>query len=99
MDWERILRRFGPDWRIFYSYLILFGYIYPSESSRIPSWVLREMKERLAREIEADSSGERICRGTLLSTTEYTSDIAKWGYCDPRPTRRAACSRAWKVES
>ena len=98
LDWERILRRFGPDWRILYNYLILFGYIYPSERSLIPLWVLEEMKIRLEKETEASPHTERVCRGTLLSTTQYTTDIEKWGYCDPRPARRTACSRAWKVE-
>lgn len=99
LDWERILRRFGPDWRILYSYLVLFGYIYPSERSQIPSWVLEEMDIRLKDELKADTPAERICRGTLLSTTEYIIDTGLWGFCDPRPAIRTACSSAWKVES
>lgn len=99
LDWERLLRRFGSDWRILYSYLILFGYIYPSERSRIPPWIMQKMELRLEEDAQGDIPTKRICRGTLLSTTEYTTDIGKWGYCDPRPARRTACSRGWKVES
>jgi hypothetical protein len=99
MDWQRIVRRFGPDWRIFYNYLILFGYIYPSERSRIPSWVLQEMATRLEKELKEDVPAQMVCRGTLLSTTEYITDIEQWGYCDPRPVMRTGCSREWKVES
>ena len=31
LDWQRILVRFGPDWRVLLQHLILFGYIYPGE--------------------------------------------------------------------
>jgi hypothetical protein len=27
---------------------------------------------------------ERVCRGTLLSPTEYRIDVDEWGYRDPR---------------
>src|SRR5262249_32011194 len=28
IDWPHLVRRFGPDWRVLLSHLILFGYIY-----------------------------------------------------------------------
>src|SRR5206468_1316705 len=31
LDWERLLRRFGPHWRVLLSHLILFGFVYPGE--------------------------------------------------------------------
>jgi len=36
LDWERLLRRFGPNWRVLFSHMVLFGFIYPSESQRLP---------------------------------------------------------------
>jgi hypothetical protein len=30
LDWEHLLNRFGPDWRVLLSHLLLFGFIYPS---------------------------------------------------------------------
>src|ERR1044072_2822864 len=31
IDWPHLVRRFGPDWRVLLSPLVLFGYIYPGE--------------------------------------------------------------------
>src|SRR5881409_40565 len=28
IDWTHLVRRFGPDWRVLLSHLVLFGYIY-----------------------------------------------------------------------
>ncbi|MFL5807759.1 MAG: hypothetical protein ACJ8CR_39275, partial [Roseiflexaceae bacterium] len=39
LDWHRLLKRFGAHWQVLLSHLILFGYIYPTERSRIPDWV------------------------------------------------------------
>jgi hypothetical protein len=84
VDWKRLLRRFGPDWRVLVNHLLLFGYIYPSERARIPAWVMEELLERLGSEIHTPPPEERACRGVLLSDTQYEADIAKWGYKDPR---------------
>ena len=43
MDWKRVLRRFGEHWRVLFSHLVLFGFIYPAERDAIPDWVLVEL--------------------------------------------------------
>jgi len=50
MDWERLVARFDTDWRVLFSHLVLFGYIYPSELHKIPSWVMERMAQRLIAE-------------------------------------------------
>src|SRR5882672_966553 len=35
LDWDRVIRRFDPYWQLLLSYLVLFGFIYPSERHRI----------------------------------------------------------------
>src|SRR5581483_575389 len=40
LDWDRLLARFGPDWRVLLSHLVLFGYIFPSERHKIPRRVM-----------------------------------------------------------
>lgn len=87
MDWYRVLRRFNPHWRILYNYLVLFGYIYPSERTRIPRWIMRELADRMGKEVDAAPPDDRVCRGTLLSTTQYVIDVEQWGFRDPRPVR------------
>ena len=82
LDWRRLLDRFGPNWRVLYSHLILLGFIYPAERDRIPGWVMRELHDRF--QSEPAAPGERICRGTLLSATQYLPDVEQWGYRDAR---------------
>jgi hypothetical protein len=81
LDWERLLRRFGPHWRVLLSHLVLFGYIYPAEQDKVPEHVLRALAGRLG---ERDRSAPGLCRGTLLSRSQYLADTEHWGYRDAR---------------
>lgn len=83
LDWPHLLRRFGPDWRVLLSHLILFGYIYPSERHRIPVAVMEDLVTRFHSEATA-AAPERLCRGTLLSRKQYLTDIEEWGFRDAR---------------
>jgi hypothetical protein len=84
MDWHRLLRRFGPNWRVLFSHLVLFGFIYPSERERLPAWVIQEMMRRLEGSLSAPAPRERICRGPLLSRQQYLVDVEQGGYVDAR---------------
>jgi len=83
LDWERLLKRYGNYWRALYSHIILFGFIYPSERSRIPRWVMDDLSARLAAEARSHV-GEKICYGTILSRQQYLVDVDRWGYKDAR---------------
>ncbi len=89
LDWRRLLQRFGPNWRVLLSHLILFGYIYPTERSLVPHDVLQEMLARLLQEQKAPPGGEKMCQGTLLSREQYLVDVNEWGYRDARLTPRS----------
>jgi len=84
LDWHRLLRRFGPHWRVLFSHLVLFGFIYPGERWRIPAGVMRELTDRLITEVDARKHDERLCCGTLLSRAQYLPDVQSWGYRDAR---------------
>ncbi|HWM95018.1 MAG TPA: hypothetical protein VN493_29960 [Thermoanaerobaculia bacterium] len=84
LDWDRLLSRFGPHWPVLLSHLILFGYIYPADADRIPSKVMDSLIQRLRHSHGSSSSSERLCRGTILSRSQYLVDIEKWGYRDAR---------------
>ena len=87
IDWEHLVRRFGPDWRVLLSHLILFGYIYPEERARIPAAMMEDLLTRLRS--EARTAGpERLCRGTLLSRQQYLVDVQDWGFRDARLEER-----------
>lgn len=82
LDWDRLLWRFGADWPVLLSHLILFGYIYPAERSRIPVWVMKKLTRMLSQPRADDS--HRICRGGLLSRSQYWVDLEEWDYHDAR---------------
>jgi putative nucleotidyltransferase-like protein len=83
IDWPHLIARFGPDWRVLLSHLVLFGYIYPSEKGRIPMTVMKQLIERLRSEGPV-VGGKRVCRGTLLSRQQYLVDVQQWGFEDAR---------------
>jgi hypothetical protein len=84
LDWQRLLRRFGPNWRVLLAHVVLFGFIYPSERERIPGWVTHELIRRLQASLSAAPPARRVCRGTLLSRQQYLVDVQQWGYIDAR---------------
>jgi Nucleotidyl transferase of unknown function (DUF2204) len=83
LDWPHLVRRFGPDWRVLLSHLVLFGYIYPGERDKIPTTIMENLIERLRRE-NRPAGTNRICRGTLLSRKQYLLDIQERGFRDAR---------------
>ena len=88
LDWPHLLRRFGPDWRLLLSHLVLFGYIYPSERGRVPVAVMDALISRLRNE-NSVSGSDRLCRGTLLSRQQYLWDVEERGFRDARLEKRA----------
>ena len=88
LDWPHLLRRFGLDWRVLLSHLVLFGYIFPSERARIPMAVIEDLISRLRSE-SSISESERVCRGTLLSRAQYLMDVRNRGFRDARLQQRA----------
>jgi len=93
LDWDRLLRRFGENWRVLLSHLCLFGFVYPSERARIPQWVMTALMERLEHEVRAPAPNERICQGTLISREQYLPDLEQWGFSDARLTMENAMTQ------
>ena len=84
LDWERLLRRFGPHWRVLLCHLVLFGFIYPTERGKVPRRVLDDLVRRLQAEMAEAAPADKTCRGTLISRAQYLVDIGPWGYRDAR---------------
>ncbi len=84
LDWQRLLARFGPHWRVLLSHVTLFGFVYPSERDAVPTWLTEQLARRLLDEAEAGPAAERVCQGTLLSREQYLVDVDRWGYQDAR---------------
>jgi hypothetical protein len=86
IDWPRLVTRFDAHWRVLFSHLCLFGFVYPSERNRIPEWVMIGLIGRLDRETRSAPPQEKKCQGTLLSREQYLVDVQRWGLADARHT-------------
>lgn len=84
IEWDRLVRRFGPNWRVLFSHLVLFGFVYPGERAAVPAAVLAELGRRLAAEPAEDRADLRVCLGTLISRRQYLVDVHRWRYRDGR---------------
>jgi len=83
LDWPHLVRRFGLDWRVLLSHLVLFGYIYPGERDKIPTAIIDDLIARLRSE-KGTAGANRICNGTLLSRKQYLLDVRERGFRDAR---------------
>ena len=88
LNWQRLLGRFGSHWRVLFSHLILFGYIYPGERSQIPDWVMHELVSALRHEMTSSCPTGQVCQGTLLSWDQYLVDVEQGNYHDSRLSPR-----------
>jgi len=88
INWKYLIERFGPDWRVLLSHLILFGFAFPSKRDLIPTAVIEELSARLSKEPGEPPPVQPLCNGTLLSRLQYLSDITSGGFIDARTMRR-----------
>ncbi len=84
MDWERMLELFAEHWRVLLAHVVLFGYVYPGERDSIPADVVIQLLTRMRNEEAAAVVDEHLCRGPMLSRSQYRVDIDAWGYEDAR---------------
>src|SRR6185369_14567685 len=84
LDWQHLIRRYGKHWRALFAHVVLFGFIYPSDRSRIPAWDVDELGDRMKRETAQPDSADKVCFGTIISRQQYLKDIEEWGYADAR---------------
>lgn len=94
LDWQRLLDRFGPHWRVLLTHLVLFEFVYPHRRRTVPADVMDELLRRLESEREEASDRRETCRGTLLSRTQYLPDVEDWGYRDARLAPEGTMTRA-----
>jgi len=93
LDWDRLARRFEPHWQLLLSHLMLFSFIYPGETTRLPQPLFRELLSRCSTLGDTEAgAGEKVCQGTLLTRAQYLIDIGKWGYRDARLAPRGNLS-------
>jgi hypothetical protein len=87
LDWDRVVARFGERWRVLLMNLVLFGFVYPAERTRVPRRVMDDLLARLAPELDRDDEAVgRLCQGTVISRQQFLPDVLEWGYTDGRAT-------------
>jgi hypothetical protein len=84
LDWSRLLERFGDKWRVLFINIVLFGFVYPGERTRIPREIVEDLSSRLLGELEPWTESVRLTQGTLISRGQYLHDVGSWGYEDAR---------------
>ena len=84
IDWRHLLDRFGADWAVLLSHLVLFDFIYPGHRDAVPDAVIEELLARWEAQRWSEPGGSRLCRGPLLSREQYLHDLEQLGYRDAR---------------
>jgi len=85
LDWQRLLDRFGPHWRVLFAHIVMFGFVYPGRASTIPAWLVDTLTSRLsADQTRQISVADDVCNGTLLSREQYVHDVNELAYDDAR---------------
>jgi hypothetical protein len=82
IDWHWLLSSVELYWEVLLINLLLFRFVYPSERDLIPRWLFDELLERLKAQEEMPPSAVKICRGRLLSPTDFVIDVSEWGFAD-----------------
>jgi hypothetical protein len=84
LDWRRLLDRAGTSWPVLLSHLVMYNFVYPADRDKVPRSVLRDLLDRMRTEDFDRPADQPVCRGTLLSPTQYLIDVEQWGYHDAR---------------
>lgn len=82
IDWRRLLAHMEVHWEVLLAHLVGFRWIYPSERDHVPRWLMDELMDRLAKQRELPPPQMRICRGRMLSLSDYEIDVKEWGFAD-----------------
>lgn len=80
IDWKRLLHRMEAHWELLLAHVLQFRYIYPGERDTVPTWLVDELLRRVEAQQTVPVPTEAVCRGPLLSKTQYAIDIEQWGY-------------------
>jgi len=81
LDWERLMLRMDAHWQILFAEVLMFQFIYPSEFQQIvPRWLFDELILRAQDQWILPPAVEKVCRGPIIDSTQYQTDIKEWLY-------------------
>lgn len=94
--WHHVLERLGDNRLLLLWYFVLFDFVYPGQSERLPQeLVVQLFQEMRARWHEAKPSKQ--FRGSLLDPFSFAVDIEDWGYEDQRDLHPLVNERGEKL--
>jgi hypothetical protein len=82
IDWRQLLTYMDGQWEVLFGHLLNFRWIYPSERDAVPTWLLRELADRVLHQLDEPPTRDRVCRGRMLSDVDYETAINDWGFAD-----------------
>jgi hypothetical protein len=82
IDWQWLLSSMELYWEVLLINILNFRFVYPTERDLIPRWIYHELLERLKAQDEMPPATVKICRGRLISPTDYVIDVSEWGFGD-----------------
>jgi hypothetical protein len=82
IDWQWLLGQLELYWEVLLINILNFRFVYPSERDLIPRWVVDELLARLKAQEAMPPSSVKICRGRLVSPTDFVVDVSEWGFAD-----------------
>ncbi len=82
IDWHWLLAQLELYWEVLLINILNFRFVYPSERDLVPRWLFDELLERLRAQEDMPPSGVRVCRGRLVSPTDFVIDVSEWGFAD-----------------
>jgi hypothetical protein len=81
IDWKHLLLRMDPHWHILLAEILMFQFVYPSEYQElIPRWLFEELIARTQDQWLLPPPVEKVCRGPMIDSTQYHTDIREWKY-------------------
>jgi hypothetical protein len=82
IDWRRLLSHMDQYWEVLLIHVLNFRFVYPTERDRIPRWLFDELVARLKERANLPIPQVKVCRGRLLSRSDYAVDCTEWGFVD-----------------
>ncbi len=82
IDWQWLLSSMELYWEVLLINILNFRFVYPTERDLIPRWLYEELLERLRAQDQMPPASIKICRGRLISPTDYVVDVSEWGFAD-----------------
>jgi hypothetical protein len=94
MDWSRLLFLLGEHWQMLLWHLVLYHYVYPADTSRVPKEIWQELLQRFLVELAHPNQALEF-RGSLIDEKMFAIDVAEWGRRDLLEEQRRLAQRIW----